>query len=147
VECDGANAGHEEFHFFSTIFFALGGCESASFMGEEIREPRRVIPRSLFVAGFILAVGYIVGTLSLLVALPAESISGLSGFMTAIDLLARHVGLPGMVAPVPCSWPSATLALPARISRRLRGRPSLRGYTVACQPHSAAFIRASARPM
>jgi amino acid transporter len=86
--------------FLSTIFFAFGGCESASFMGDEIREPRRVIPRALFVAGFILAVGYIAGTLSLLVALPAESISGLSGFMTAIDLLARHIGLPGIVAPV-----------------------------------------------
>jgi amino acid transporter len=86
--------------FLSTIFFAFGGCESASFMGEEIREPRRVIPRALFVAGFILAVGYIAGTLSLLVALPAESISGLSGFMMAIDLLARHIGLPGLVVPV-----------------------------------------------
>jgi glutamate:GABA antiporter len=86
--------------FLSTIFFAFGGCESASFMGEEIREPRRVIPRSLFVAGFILAVGYMVGTLSLLVALPAESISGLSGFMTAIDLLARHIGLPAVIAPI-----------------------------------------------
>jgi amino acid transporter len=86
--------------FLSTIFFAFGGCESASFMGEEIREPRRVIPRALFVAGFILAVGYIAGTLSLLVALPAESISGLSGFMTAIDLLARHLGLPALIAPI-----------------------------------------------
>jgi glutamate:GABA antiporter len=86
--------------FLSTIFFAFGGCESASFMGEEIREPRRVIPRALVVAGFILTVGYIAGTLSLLVALPPESISGLSGFMTAIDLLARHIGLPALVAPV-----------------------------------------------
>jgi glutamate:GABA antiporter len=86
--------------FLSTIFFAFGGCESASFMGEEICEPRRVIPRSLFVAGFILAIGYIAGTCSLLVALPAGSISGLSGFMAAIDLLARHLGLPAMVAPV-----------------------------------------------
>ncbi|HEY1804474.1 MAG TPA: APC family permease [Terracidiphilus sp.] len=86
--------------FLSTIFFAFGGCESASFMGEEIREPRRVIPRALFVSGVILAVGYIAGTCSLLVALPAGSISGLSGFMAAIDLLARHIGLPAMVAPV-----------------------------------------------
>jgi amino acid transporter len=86
--------------FLSTIFFAFGGCESASFMGEEIREPRRVIPRSLVVAGLILAVGYIAGTLSLLVALPAESINGLSGFMTAIDLLARHLGLPAIIAPI-----------------------------------------------
>jgi amino acid transporter len=86
--------------FLSTIFFAFGGCESASFMGEEIREPRRVIPRSLFIAGIILAVGYIAGTLSLLVALPAESITGLSGFMMAIDLLARHLGLPAIIVPI-----------------------------------------------
>jgi amino acid transporter len=86
--------------FLSTIFFAFGGCESASFMGDEIREPRRVIPRSLFIAGFILVVGYIAGTLSLLVALPAERISGLSGFMTAIDLLARHIGLELLIAPI-----------------------------------------------
>ena len=86
--------------FLSTIFFAFGGCESASFMGQEIREPRRVIHRALIVAGFILAVGYIAGTVSLLVALPAESINGLSGFMTAIDMLARHIGLPAMVAPI-----------------------------------------------
>jgi amino acid transporter len=92
--------GMKNFIFLSTIFFAFGGCESASFMGEEIREPRRVISRSLFVAGFILAAGYIAGTLSLLVALPAESISGLSGFMMAIDLLARQVGLQSMVAPI-----------------------------------------------
>jgi glutamate:GABA antiporter len=69
-------------------------------MGEEICEPRRVIPRSLLVAGLIFAVGYIAGTLSLLVALPAESISGLRGLMTAIDLLARHIGLPAIVAPI-----------------------------------------------
>jgi glutamate:GABA antiporter len=92
--------GMKNFIFLSTIFFAFGGCESASFMGEEIREPRRVIPRSLFIAGFILVVGYIAGTLSLLVALPAERISGLSGFMTAIDLLARHIGLGLLTAPI-----------------------------------------------
>lgn len=86
--------------FLSTIFFAFGGCEAASFMGEEIREPQRVIPRSLFLAGFILAVGYIAGTLALLVALPSESISGLSGFMTAIDLLARRISLSALVAPI-----------------------------------------------
>ena len=86
--------------FLSTIFFAFGGCESASFMGDEIREPRRAIPRSLFIAGIILVVGYIAGTLSLLVALPAERISGLSGFMTAIDLLARNVGLGLLITPI-----------------------------------------------
>jgi amino acid transporter len=133
--------------FLSTIFFAFGGCESASFMGEEIREPRRVIPRSLFVAGFILAVGYIAGTLSLLVALPAESINGLSGFMTAIDLLARHIGLLAMVAPIAVLVAISNIGAASRIFRRLRGCPSSPEYTVTCRPRSAVFIRASARRM
>jgi amino acid transporter len=86
--------------FLSTIFFAFGGCEAGSFMGDEIRDPRRNIPRSLLAAGVILAVGYIAGTSSMLVALPAESISGLGGFMSAIDSLARKLGMSGLVAPI-----------------------------------------------
>ncbi len=86
--------------FLSTIFFAFGGCEAGSFMGDEIREPRRVIPRSLFVAGLILGLGYIAGTLAMLVALPAERISGLGGFMTAVDFLARRLGMGVLVVPI-----------------------------------------------
>lgn len=86
--------------FLSTIFYAFGGCEAGSFMGDEIREPQRVIPRSLLAAGCILAVGYIAGTASMLVALPAGSISGLGGFMTAIDFLLRRLGMGAMVAPI-----------------------------------------------
>ena len=86
--------------FLSTIFFAFGGCEAGSFMGDEIREPRRVIPRSLFVAGLILGIGYIAGTMSMLVALPAERISGLGGFMTAVDFLSRRLGMGVLVVPI-----------------------------------------------
>jgi glutamate:GABA antiporter len=86
--------------FWSTIFFALGGCEAASFMGEEIKDTRRVVPRSLLVAGVIITVGYIAGTLAMLVALPSNSISGLGGFMTAIDCLCRRLGLAALIAPV-----------------------------------------------
>ncbi len=86
--------------FLSTIFFAFGGCEAGSFMGDEIKEPRRVIPRALFVAGVILGLGYIAGTASMLVALPSSSISGLGGFMTAVDFLSRRLGMGALVAPI-----------------------------------------------
>jgi amino acid transporter len=86
--------------FLSTIFFAFGGCEAGSFMGDEIRDPRRNIPRSLLAAGVILAVGYIAGTTSMLVALPSDSISGVGGFMSAIDTLAGRLGMGAIVAPV-----------------------------------------------
>jgi amino acid transporter len=48
----------------------------------------------------ILALGYIAGTLSMLVALPAERISGLGGFMTAVDFLARRLSLGAVVVPI-----------------------------------------------
>jgi amino acid transporter len=94
------HAGVGNLVFLSTIFFAFGGCEAASFMGEEIADTRRTIPKSLLVAGAIVTVGYMAGTAAMLVALPASSIGGLGGFMTAIDYLARKLGAGGLVAPV-----------------------------------------------
>ncbi len=86
--------------FWSTIFFAFGGVETVSFMGEEIKNPRRVIPRSLLVAGVVITLGYLAGTVAMLVALPSTSISGLGGFMTAIDFLCRRLGIGLVVAPI-----------------------------------------------
>ena len=56
--------------FWSTIFFAFAGSECASFMGDEIKDARRVVPRALVVAGIIITVSYISGTVAMLVALP-----------------------------------------------------------------------------
>ena len=86
--------------FWSTIFFAFSGCECASFMGDEIKDARRVVPRALLLAGIVITLGYLAGTAAMLVALPASSISGLGGFMTAIDFLCRHLGLAALIAPV-----------------------------------------------
>ncbi len=86
--------------FWSTIFFAFSGCECASFMGDEIKNARRVVPRALILAGAVITIGYIAGTFAMLVALPSSSISGLGGFMTAIDFLCRRLGLSALIAPV-----------------------------------------------
>ncbi|MGC2400770.1 MAG: APC family permease [Acidobacteriaceae bacterium] len=86
--------------FWSTIFFAFSGCECASFMGDEIKDARRVVPPALLLAGIVITLGYLAGTVSMLVALPANRISGLGGFMTTIDFLCRHLGLAVLIAPV-----------------------------------------------
>jgi amino acid transporter len=83
--------------FWSTIFFAFGGCETGSFMGEEIKNARRTIPRALIVSGMVLAASYIAGTIALLVALPSAEISGLGGFVTAIQVLSSRLGLAWIV--------------------------------------------------
>ena len=79
--------------FWSTIFFAFGGVESASMMGGEIKNPRRTIPRGLLFAGVLITLGYIGGTIAMLVAMPSEQISGLGGFMTAIAQMCRSSGI------------------------------------------------------
>ena len=84
--------------FWSTIFFAFGGCETGSFMSEEIKNARRTIPRALIVSGIVLAVSYIAGTIALLVALPSAEISGLGGFVSAVQVMCNRLGLSWIVA-------------------------------------------------
>jgi amino acid transporter len=86
--------------FWSTIFFAFGGVESASFMGGEIKNTRRTVPRALIFAGAIITLGYLGGTIAMLVAMPSEQISGLGGFMTAISQMCHNMGVGWLVVGV-----------------------------------------------
>ena len=83
--------------FWSTIFFAFAGCEAASFMGEEMENARRILPRALLTAGSIIAVAYIAGTIAMLIALPSEAVSGVDGFMRGIEQLAGRLGIPWLI--------------------------------------------------
>ena len=61
--------------FWSTIAFSLSGLESASMLGEEIRDARRNIPRApARCAGVLITALYILGTVAMLVALPQQQI-------------------------------------------------------------------------
>jgi amino acid transporter len=80
--------------FWATIFGAFSGCETGSFMGEEIEEPRKTIPRALLVSGVALGLAYVLGTVALLATLPAGQISEVDGFMQGTALLCARLGLP-----------------------------------------------------
>jgi amino acid transporter len=86
--------------FWSTIAFSLSGLESASMLGEEIREPRRNIPRALLVAGVSITLLYILSTVAMLVALPQREIRSLQGFMQTIETAGGRLGAEWLVAPV-----------------------------------------------
>jgi amino acid transporter len=86
--------------FWSTVFFAFAGLESASAMGDEIRNPRRVIPLAIAVSGVVLVIGYIAGTASLLAALPAQAVSGPDGFVDGIRVLSTRLGVGWLLAPM-----------------------------------------------
>jgi len=78
--------------FWSALIFAFGGCEAASFMGEEIKNARRTIPRALLIAGATIAICYIFGTVCVMLALPASEVSNLQGLMQAVAKTAQRVG-------------------------------------------------------
>jgi amino acid transporter len=78
--------------FWSTIIFAFGGAESASFLGGEIKNPRRTIPVALLTAGLTISFCYIVGTFCVLLALPSNEISNLDGLAQAIERTATRLG-------------------------------------------------------
>jgi amino acid transporter len=83
--------------FWSVLTFAFGGCETASFMGEEIKNPRRSIPFALLFGGVTVAFCYIVGTAAILLALPSSEVSSLQGLVQAISKTASRVGFPGVL--------------------------------------------------
>jgi glutamate:GABA antiporter len=77
---------------WATITFALCGCETGSLMGEEIKDPRRNLPRALLLAGLIVTACYIGGTVAILLALPNGEVSDLQGIMQAVVKTAERLG-------------------------------------------------------
>jgi glutamate:GABA antiporter len=79
--------------FWSTLTFAFGGCETASFMGEEIKNTRRTVPWALFSAGLVVTFCYVMGTVGVLLALPRAQVSDLQGLMQAIAQTGERIGV------------------------------------------------------
>jgi amino acid transporter len=92
------HTGIQDFVFLATLAFAMTGPESASFMGGEIRDPRRTVPRALARATPLVLAIYIGGTLAVLVSMPWQQTSPLYGVMQAVDHVSARIGLPWLTA-------------------------------------------------
>jgi amino acid transporter len=86
--------------FWSYICFAFAGFELITLMGGEIKDPERNIPRSIFLAGTIATIIYIVGTGALIVSLPNEKISIISGVLQAIAEQGRAFHIPLLTSAI-----------------------------------------------
>jgi amino acid transporter len=89
-------------NFWSQIAFAFTGLELVSAMSEEVRNPRRTLPRAVFGAGALIALMYIAGTFAILALLPASSVDPQSGVFSAITVgsVALKIGFLGILAAV-----------------------------------------------
>jgi amino acid transporter len=83
--------------FWSVLIFAFAGCETASFMGDEIKHPRRSIPLALLTAGATVVFCYVIGTVAVLLALPQAEVGNLQGPMQAIVKTAGRIGFDGII--------------------------------------------------
>ncbi len=89
-------------NFWSQIAFAFTGLELVSAMSEEVRDPRRTLPRAVFGAGALIALMYIAGTFAILSLVPAANLDPQSGVFHAITIgsTALKLGFLGMLAAV-----------------------------------------------
>jgi amino acid transporter len=84
---------------FGVICFGLVGLELASVMGDEIENPRRILPGAVAWGGLLSGLLYIGATLTLLIAVSKQDISVLQGIVQAVSHMASRVGASWIVAP------------------------------------------------
>ena len=107
---------------FAMVVLAYTGLELAPIMGDEIRDTARSIRRAILIAGVVIALAYIAGTASLLVAMPATQIGALSGTPAALDAMGQRLGIP-LFGPVGAAL--LTVALTGGLSGWIGGTARL----------------------
>ena len=85
---------------FGTICYSLQGLDLASIMGDEIREPRKLLPSAIVWGGVISGTIYVAVTFAMLIALPHQQIGVLSGVLQAVSTMAERAHLRMIVAPL-----------------------------------------------
>jgi amino acid transporter len=82
-------------NLWATIAFAFAGLELSSTMGHEIQNPRRNLPRSIYIAAPLVAVVYLCGTGSMLWLVPRDEINIVAGPLQALANGMRNLGSGG----------------------------------------------------
>jgi len=91
----------DKLNFWSQIVFAFGGLELGAIMGGEIRNPEKTVAHAAWIAGVSIAAFYIAGTLAMLVLLPPDQVSVVTGLVQAAAAAGARLGV---------GWPPLALA-------------------------------------
>ena len=83
-------------NFFATMTFAFAGLELAPSLGDEVHDPAATLRRSVVVSGVTIVATYVLGTVAMLVALPAEQVSITNGMPQAMAALVAGLGHPAL---------------------------------------------------
>lgn len=66
------------------LIFTYVGFELQSAAAEEMEDPQRDVPRSLFAAGILSVIAYVVPIFGILLVIPVEQVTGIGGFLDAV---------------------------------------------------------------
>ena len=83
---------------WSAMCFAFSGFEIGGLVSEEVKDARRTIPRAILISGVAITVIYVIGSASVLVAVPSDTLKELSGIADAVEHAGVQLGLVGMGA-------------------------------------------------
>jgi amino acid transporter len=89
-----------QLNLWASIAFAYAGLELCAVMGDEVKDPRRTLPRSIYISAPFIAFLYIAGTASLLWLVPSGEVHIVSGFFQAMAAGARDLGGLGWIIPL-----------------------------------------------
>lgn len=81
-----------ELNLWASVAFAFSGIELSATLNDEIRDPRRSLPRAVAISAALIAFIYIVGTLVVLWVIPQRDVNVVSGFLQAIQASAVASG-------------------------------------------------------
>jgi len=81
--------------FLPILLYNTLGFELMSSAGEEMKEPQRDVPRVVLLSGAIICVVYMLGALGILLVVPLEKLSLLTGTWDALALLGQQWGRAG----------------------------------------------------
>lgn len=82
---------YDALNLWASIAFAFAGLELSATMGDEIDNPRRNLPRAIYISAPLIALAYILGTGAVLWLVPNKEINVVSGFLQAINAGAAQI--------------------------------------------------------
>ena len=120
------------------LFFAFAGYARIATMGEEVRDPRRTIPRAILIAMFItVAVYLLVGLAALAAAGPARLATATAPLVEAVQAVGADVLVPVVRIGAAVAASGALLALIAGVGRTMLAMArhhDLPGWIAAVHP-------------
>ncbi len=85
---------------FGVICFALVGLELGPVMGDEIRDPKHSVPRSVLYGGVLSGIQYIGATLAVLLAVPQKDVKVLQGVLQGVDRMTSRLNVGWLLFPI-----------------------------------------------